>query len=175
MNQSLQLVLPALLGLLGTFFGLWLGHWRWSSELRMNKRRAFDARRHAAYEELWSILENAHITIRTGRPETGDVLKLEQQINAFCLRNAIFLEPADAALSTEYFNGLVQLSRVIAASGSRDLQEQFTQTNTFASSEIHEVSALVQANEVVGALREKLILRTRAVMLETSYAASSAR
>jgi hypothetical protein len=139
----------------------------------MKKRRAFDARRYGAYEDLWKILENAHITIRTGRPETSEVQHLDEQINAFRLRNAIFLDPSDSALSTRYFNAVVRLSKVIAESGSRELQEQFALTNTIPAADIANVSDLVKANDNATRLRDELMARIRTVMLETSYAAGS--
>jgi hypothetical protein len=172
-DDLMRVLLPAAVGLLGTILGLWLGHWRWSSELRMTKRRAFDARRHAAYAELWNVVEGAHIVIRTARPDAKDVQKLEQEINVFCLRNAIVLDPADAKLSTGYFNAVVRLSNVIAESGSRELEERFAMSVSFASSEIAHVQGLVDATENAARLRDELSERIRAVMIETSYASSA--
>jgi hypothetical protein len=170
MNDLLRVGLPALLALLGTAFGLWLGHWRWSSELRMTRRRAFDARRYAAYQDLWNILEDAHVAIRTGRPEPGEVYKLVQHINGFRLRNAIYIEPADSTLSNDYFDSIVQLSRALAYSGSGELEQDWGATREFGKSEIQGIEDLVKANEKVGMLRDQLMGRIRAVMLETSYA-----
>jgi hypothetical protein len=170
MNDMIRIVLPALLAFFGTIFGLWLGHRRWSSEFQMKKRRAFDARRHEAYDQLWKILENAHIAIRTGRPETSAVQALEQEINSFRLRNAIVLEASDSELSNRYFNSIVALSTVIAESGSRKLAKRYRSTGLFGEEEIGNINALVKANEDTSRLREELIGRIRSVMLETSYA-----
>ena len=45
------------------------------------------------------MLENAHITIRTGRPEPEKVSELDQQINEFRLRNSVLLEKEDTSVS----------------------------------------------------------------------------
>lgn len=171
MNQLVEVIAPALFALVGTILGLWLGHRRWSSELRMTSRRAFDSRRHAAYEELWNILESAHIAIRTGRPDESDVRKLKQQINSFRLRNAILLDPVDSVLALEYFDSILRFSTVIAESGSRELAEQLDATSP-ARPALH-MRELVDANKAVERMREELIGRVRAVLLETSYAAKS--
>jgi hypothetical protein len=175
MDDLLKIVLPAAMALFGTLFGLWLGQRRWSSELKMTKRRAFDAQRYSAYEELWKILENAHITIRTGRPEMAEVQKLDQEINGFRLRNAILLDKSDSKLSNRYFNSILRLSEVISESGSHELAERFETTSAFEDADIADIQALVKANQDAEALREELILRIRAVMLETSYAVGTAK
>jgi hypothetical protein len=172
-EQIMKVLVPALLALFGTGFGLWLGQRRWSTELRMKKRRAFDARRYAAYEELWRIVESAHITIRTGRPETSEVHQLSEQVNAFRLQNAIFLEPLDSELSNRYFNSVVRLAKAIAESGSRELQERFALTNTIPEADVAKLGDLVKANANATRLRDELMARVRTVMLETSYAAGS--
>jgi hypothetical protein len=174
LNDMIRIVLPALLAFLGTIFGLWLGHRRWSSEFQMKKRRAFDARRHEAYDQLWKILENAHIAIRTGRPETSAVQALEQEINSFRLRNAILLDASDSELSTRYFNSIVALSKEIAKSGSRKLTKQYQSTGLFGEADVAKINDLVKANEDTSRLREELIDRIRSVMLETSYAVTAA-
>lgn len=171
--ESMRVFVPAALGLLGTLFGLWLGHWRWSSELRMNRRKAFDARRHRAYEELWSIVESAHIALRTAAPSVADVRQLDQQINAYRMKNAVLLDAPDAELSNRYFNSVVALSRQIAESGSRELAERFTHTDAIAATDVAGVNELVEATAEVNRLRDELISRVRAVMLETSYAVGS--
>jgi hypothetical protein len=175
MDDFLKVVLPAAMALFGTLFGLWLGQRRWSSELKMTKRRAFDAQRYLAYEALWKILEDAHITIRTGRPEMNEVLRLEQGINAFRLRNAILLDSADSELSNRYFDSILKLSKIIAESGSRELAEEFYRTAKFSTPDIAKINGLVHANREAEVLREELIVRIRAVMLETSYAMGAAK
>src|SRR5687768_9071584 len=101
MNQQIvSIAIPAVLTLLGTAVGLWLGHWRWSSELRMKKRQAFDARRYEAYQDLWKLLEEAHIQLRLREPPTpDDIVRLDSTLNHFRLRNTIFLDSTDAELS----------------------------------------------------------------------------
>lgn len=71
-------------------------------------------------------------------------------------------------LAYEYFDSILRLSKVIAESGSRELAERFE-----ATSPMRDIRELVKANEVVEKLREELIGRLRAVLLETSYAAKS--
>lgn len=93
---------------------------------------------------------------------------MEQQINSFRLRNAILLDHSDSVLAYEYFDSILRLSKVIAESGSRELAERFE-----ATSPMRDIRELVKANEVVEKLREELIGRLRAVLLETSYAAKS--
>jgi len=172
-NVSATVIMPALLGLAGTLLGLWLGHWRWSSEMRMKKRAAYDARRHDAYLDLWNILENAHVAIRTDQPKPDEIRALEKQINAFRLRNAIFLDEADSVLSSKYFGSVVKFADTLAASGSRTMAEEFENTGTFSAADMRGFDDLLSASKVVDGLRGELIGRIKAVMLETSYAAKS--
>jgi hypothetical protein len=171
-DELAKVAIPALLGLLGTLFGLWVGQSRWSSELRMKKRRAFDAKRHVAYEELWNIVENGHITLRVDVPEVAEVRKLEQHINAFRMRNAIYLDAEDSTLAGAYFNTVVKLATAIAESGSRTLSQQYNSTGMIVSSDVAHVQGLAAMNEQVSAAREQLIARTKALLLDTSYAVS---
>jgi len=178
-DDMVKVALPALLALLGTLFGLWLGHLRWSSEQRLQKRRAFDAKRHAAYEELWNTVEGSHITIRTQRPDDSQLRELEQKTNAFRLRNAIFLNSRDSDLASHYFNEVVKLSKLIQESGSPVLEGDFTSTALRVQQadhqdphKLHELQELTLTDYRVGNLRTELIERIQAVMLETSYAAA---
>jgi hypothetical protein len=158
-----------MVGLLGTVFGLWLGQRRWSSEQKMQKRRAFDAKRHAAYEELWNTVEGSHIAIRTSCPDESQLRDLEQKINAFRLRNAIYLSSQDSDLASEYFTEVVKLSKLVADSGSPLLQRDFASTIVGIQQAPTELTV---ADYRVSNTRAKLIERIQAVMLETSYAVS---
>ena len=100
----------------------------------------------------------------------AEVQKLDQEISAFRLRNAILLDTADSKLSNRYFNSILRLSKIIAESGSRELAQRFETTSAFEHSDIANIKGLVKANQDAEDLREELILRIRAVMLETSYA-----
>src|SRR5882724_8871626 len=135
----MKVALPALLALLGTLFGLWLGQMRWSSEQRMQKRRAFDAKRHAAYEELWNTVEGSHIAIRTQCPDENELQNLEQTINAFRLRNAIFLIAADSDLASDYFTEIVRLAKLVKESGSPLIERNFASTVVNVSPDQHEL------------------------------------
>ncbi len=172
-DELAKAAVPALVGLLGTLFGLWVGQSRWSSELRLKKRRAFDAKRHVAYEELWIIVENGHITLRVDVSEVAEVRKLEQHINSFRMRNAIYLDAEDSVLAGTYFSTVVKLATAIAESGSRTLSEQFNSTRVIVSDDVAHVQGLAAMNEQVTAAREQLIVRTKAVLLDTSYAVSN--
>jgi hypothetical protein len=170
----LKVLLPAVVGLIGTLFGLWLGHRRWSAERQTSKRSGFDAKRHRAYVELWDMVESAHITIRTAQPTLPEIRELDKKINAFRMRNEPVLDSADLDLSNRYFNSVVTLSAAVAASGSKEMAERFQTTATIPGSDVEELKDLVEATEKVRAVRQELLDRVRAVLLETSYAADAA-
>jgi len=169
-DDLLKVLVPAAIGLLGTVLGLWLGHRRWASELGMNKRRAFDFRRHQAYLQLWDIVESAHIKIRGSLPTPAEIAELDRQINAFRMRNDPFIDADDAALSNRYFNGIVRLAEEVADSGSKELAERFSQTGVFGPEEVGELNELANATSNLKELRDQLIGRVRVVLTETSYA-----
>jgi hypothetical protein len=173
-SELTKLLIPAGMALAGTIFGLWLGQWRWSAELRMKKRRAFDARRYTAYDELWTILENAHISIRTGLPSQQDIHNLDRRINSFRLRNAVLLDEEDSSLSNRYFNSIVSVGTKVAESGSRQLAEEWERTNVVPAADTNELQELARAMETAERLRGELIARIRDVMLMTGYAVEGA-
>jgi hypothetical protein len=104
--------------------------------------------------------------------ERGEVRKLEQQINAFRMRNAIYLDAEDSVLAGAYFSTVVKLATAISESGSRTLAQQYNSTGMIVSDDVAHVQGLAAMNEQVTQAREQLILRTKAVLLDTSYAVS---
>ncbi len=64
---------------------------------------------------------------------------------------------------------------MIAESGARELAHRFSATARFENSDIAKIHGLVEANQEAEGLREKLIARIRAVMLETSYAVAAVK
>jgi hypothetical protein len=176
-DDFVKVAVPAALGLLGTLFGLWLGQIRWSSEQRLQKRRAFDAKRYAAYEELWNTVEGAHIALRVSAPTEDQLRELEQKINAFRLRNAIFLNPDDSGLASEYFTEIIELSKLVRNSGSPLLEREWSSTIIRATQETEfqesdKTRQLDLAAYRASNSRSRLLERIQSMMLETSYAAS---
>jgi len=173
-EELLTVIVPAIAGLAGTLVGLWMGQRRWAAEFRLKKRKAFDALRHKAYQQLWTTLENAHVAIRTGRPEPAQIKALDREINTFRLYNSVYLEPEDLTLSNRYFNSVIELAGIIAKSGSEELAERFENTNAFTESEVREIEGLAEANRKAEQMRNALVERVRAILLETSYAVTPA-
>ena len=66
----------------------------------------------------------------------------------------------------------MKLAAAIAESGSRTLSEQFNSTRLIISDDVAQVQGLAAMTEQVAAAREQLIARTKAVLLDTSYAVS---
>jgi hypothetical protein len=170
-----QVGIPALIGLLGTLVGLWIGHRRWAVEHRLSMRRAYDAKRHVAYETLWNLVESSHAALRTSVPTPGQVQELQRSINKFRMESSIHIDDADAQLAQQYFEAAVELGERVAASGSREWQERYDQTfsNVQDVLEVHSTqNALANAASMVSDLRAQLITRVRDEILKTSYAVS---
>ena len=66
----------------------------------------------------------------------------------------------------------MKLATAIAESGSRTLSEQFNSTRLIISDDVAHVQGLAAMNEQVIEARKQLIVRTKAVLLDTSYAVS---
>lgn len=175
MSALWQVGVPAMIGLLGTLVGLFIGHRKWSVEHRLSLRRAHDAKRHAAYERLWQLVETSHVELRTSMPTPAEVARLKQEINKFRMENAIYVDDADSQLASSYFEAAVSLGEKVAASGCAEWKERYELTI-----EPNEIDETVKqqntlANEVsrVSDIRNRLIVRVREELLKTSYAVAA--
>jgi hypothetical protein len=169
-NGLLAVVGPAIIGLLGTVLGLWIGHRRWYAEHRLAKRRAFDASRYDAYQKLWEVVESAHIKIRVELPTKLQMEELQRGINVFRMRNAILIDQPDSELAEEYFRCAMQLGNAIAEHGSKEFLSDYNTTRSDLGPDAQRVNELAEASTKLTTVRNQLISRVKAVLLETSYA-----
>ena len=169
-NGVLTVVVPALIGLLGTMLGLWIGHRRWYVEHGLAKRRAFDANRYDAYQKLWEVVEAAHIKLRVELPDRAQVEELQRSINVFRMQNAILIDQPDSDLAEEYFRCAMQLGNAVASHGSREFLDEYNKTASDLSSDAEVVKDLAESSTRLTNVRNQLITRIKAVLLDTSYA-----
>lgn len=108
------LLLAPALALLGTGFGLWLGHRRWSIERHDERGKALRQGRQDAYAALWDVVQKTHATARTTTEElTRDNFTLVlQEVNTFILRNGIYIDDDDYDLVNRYLWEVYEFVRI---------------------------------------------------------------
>ncbi|MEU1841166.1 hypothetical protein [Micromonospora chersina] len=120
MNTTLAVSIASpLLALGGVLFGLWLGHKRWRVEQTQKEGSRFDGDLKATYLELWSVVEDVHLTMRNRvvgllPEEFGGLIA---DVNNFMIRKGLFIERKDRYLVLEYLFWTNEFLRRMVASG----------------------------------------------------------
>jgi hypothetical protein len=135
MSQELLLVvIPALIALVGTLLTLYIMSRQQRQQTQQEIRKPFTTDQQAAYKALWDELESVHILLRTDEAALKRYNDALAQVNAFLMKNALYLDDSDKTLANEYLASLKQMTEIVNkySDSLPQLARGWASTETFA-------------------------------------------
>jgi hypothetical protein len=107
--------LAASTALLGTGLGLIVGELRARRDNEREEATFYRDRRREAYEQLWRITEQAHVTARIeARVRPEEQIELLGTANSFAMLNAVYIDAADRQLAHNYLQSVLTFLSLLA-------------------------------------------------------------
>jgi hypothetical protein len=116
---TVDAVVAAGAGLVGTLFGIGASELRWRRERRAVPADEYQKRRREAYAALWQAVEDAYLEARSSIEHFDQtrVIQLTFRVNSFLLRNAPYLDEDDRAWVDDYLSAAFQLVAAVQREG----------------------------------------------------------
>ena len=165
MDEWVKVVLPALIGLVGTLAVVLVGYRQWKRQHDKEHIQAFQTARRLAYEKLWGMLEKAHVEARTSPMSDRRFRELVQELNALILRSSLYVGEADASLSRQYLDAVFRVSRLMAQAKSRRAKREWIDTRPLSAETLEEYQELNTAWCAAETLRDQVISRFQGILL----------
>jgi hypothetical protein len=141
MSEILKIVLPSIIVLIGTIFASMLGYRQWKRQQKLN---FYIKEKREVYKEFWDKLENIHIKLRTEDVNQPEFDHLLQELNAFALKNNIFIDKLDQSLADYYLDNIYKFKNALKSSNNKKLQKDFHDTTILRPEDVGESSDLTK-------------------------------
>jgi hypothetical protein len=156
---SPDVLIPALIGLIGTLLTILVGVWQWRKQQQQTRTVAFTSERQTAYTTLWEKLEAVHVRLRTSAGDEAIIRPLVQDVNAFILQHRLHLDSQDHQLANEYLNALQAYDQAIRAQSDPALKADWEDTRPMPP-----VTGILETHQQVEKLRSQLLNRYQTVV-----------
>jgi hypothetical protein len=123
----------------------------------MTGAQKFSDERRSAYARLWDMLEELHVKLRTEALGEEDFDQLVTNVNAFSLKNSLYLEKDHSALASLYLDEVFRLSQLVAQSRNKRLQRKWAKTDRLPPDVIEEYEEIQAAWAKVDKARDTLV------------------
>jgi hypothetical protein len=157
----------ALIGLVGTIAGLWVGYRRWLEDKRVAASKGFYAGRQEAYQQLWEKVERLNVDARIEAIPQEDYSKRIAEINAFMLRSSVYIDDPDRQLVNSYIQAAHRFHEVVR-SGEIDADINLGDTAIIPEEVLQQCKALRDSQKSALAVRETLLKKIRSVLAEAA-------
>jgi hypothetical protein len=170
MSQELLLVLiPALIALGGTLFTVYFTVRQQRQQQKQDGSKPFTADQQAAYKGLWDKLEEVHVMMRTTDSALLKYNAALSEVNAFVLKNALYLDNDDQKLANQYLDSLKQITEIVNAHYTQNPESEAARTwsitETMAAPAMREFTPEEQAViEKMETIRQKILEKCRRVL-----------
>ena len=156
-EQILLVSIPALIALVGTIVTVIIQQ----RNRKSDQTQGFVTDRQNVYKQLWEMLEDAHVKLRTTQDMDGGQFKaLLSDVNGFILKSSLYLEDGDQALANRYIKAIRRMRDLIAETDNEELQDAMEITGAIPV-EPETMQALRQSVTEVDSLRNELLERFR--------------
>ncbi len=164
--RNKEFVVPiavALIGLVGTIAGLWVGYRKWLGDKRVAAAKGFHAGRQEAYQQLWEKVERLNVEARIEAIPDGDYSKRIAEINAFMLKSSVYIDDPDRQLVNSYLQAAHRFHEVVR-SGEVDADINLGDTAIIPEQVLQQCKTLREIQKSALALREALLKKIRSVL-----------
>ena len=113
-------IVTTIMALIGTFIGLIIGYRKWNKEQHSQKFGQFDKEKQEFYKELWSRVEEFNIKIRIEEVGSNEFTDHLQKLNAFLLKQGIYIDDIDRALTNDYAKAVFDFQKIVKDSNIQE-------------------------------------------------------
>jgi hypothetical protein len=120
-----NIVLPALIALIGTLSAVLIGYRQWRLQHRAEAQMRFLKARHDSYQQIWDLLVRFTHSMRNIR-NSGDTVNssaLYSEILERLQEGAIYLDESDRELVLVYIKKLTRLDELVARLGKKEIAD----------------------------------------------------
>ena len=164
MFDILKIAIPALLALAGTIAGLVMAQRRWRAERTAVQGTDFHRERRDAYKQLWTILEETHMKVRSAADLEKEWHPLLAQMNAFILKSDVYFEPDVHRLANAYVDALKKLRQAVEELGDEDQRFGMADSRVASWGVTRVARGIEEAGHISEELRSELKQRVQAVL-----------
>ena len=165
MDELIKTAIPALIALLGTLLTIFIGYRQWKSQHNLTRSQKFQGDRELAYKQLWEKLEDVHLKARTDSVGKREFDELVKDVNAYILKNSLYIEKTDSKLSTEYLDSVWKVSQLVARSKDKRVKNEWTKTGPLPADALDEYKELQAAWKAVDESRNKVVSRFHNILV----------
>jgi hypothetical protein len=161
--DNLKIILPALIGLIGTLVVAFIGYRQWKRQHALARAGSVLSDKHAAYKTIWIKLEDVHLFVRSETFDRERFLELVRNVNVEMMRSGLLLERGEKGLVNEYLQALETFAKSLDShedSGVRqEVRDNLYSTGPVATEVIEKAEDLRKAYGEVEKKRDALIQR----------------
>ena len=132
--------------------------------LILNWSQKFQEDRELAYKQLWEKLEDVHLKVCTDLVGKSEFDELVQDVNAYVLKNSLYVEKADSKLTAEYLDSVWKVSQLVAKSKNKRIKNEWSITGPLPADALDEYKELQTAWKVVEELCDKVVARFQSIL-----------
>jgi hypothetical protein len=163
--DSLKIILPALIGLIGTLIVAFLGYRQWKRQHALSRSASVLADKQLAYKTIWNKLEDVHLFVRSETFVRKRFLELTRDVNVELMRSGLLLERGEKGLVNNYLQALEKLAKSLDrhedSETRQEVRDTLYSTAPVPEEVIEQARDLQEAYDEVEAKRELLIQRFR--------------
>ncbi len=130
----------------------------------MTGAQQFSDERRSVYVQMWNMLEDVHVKLRTETLGEATFDQLVTMVNAFSLKNSLYLEKDHGALVSLYLEEVFRLSQLVAQSRNKRLQRKWAITDRLPPDVTEEYEEIRSAWAKVDKARDTLVTEFRRVL-----------
>jgi hypothetical protein len=164
MTETLKVVIPACIALVGTIITVVIGYRQWKRQQDASRYGTFITKKHSAYQELWEKLEEVHIKLRTEEVGLNEFKDLLREVNSYILKHSLYLEEEDRSLSNQYLKAVYGLKKIVMASGDEGAEEAMITTANIPLRVTQNAKEIRRAVSEVEEIRNSIITRFRKIV-----------
>src|SRR5215204_3960578 len=109
--DSLKIILPALIGLLGTLVVAFIGYRQWKRQHALSRAGSVLSDKQSAYKTIWNKLEDVHLYVRSETFNQDRFYTLVREVNIELMRSGLLLERGEKGLVNDYLQALGALAK----------------------------------------------------------------
>jgi len=163
--DSLKIILPALIGLLGTLVVAFIGYRQWKRQHALSRAGSVLSDKQSAYKTIWIKLEDVHLYARSETFNQDRFHALVRSVNIELMRSGLLLERGEKGLVNDYLQALGTLAKNLDSHENsavrQGVRDSLYSTAPVPREVIEKARDLKEAYEAVEEKREVLIQRFR--------------
>jgi len=166
-TDILKVVVPATIALIGTILTIWFGYHQWKRQQDAARSGTYVTEKQSAYKELWVMLENVHIKLRTDEVSQQEFRILVLEVNSYILRQSLYLDDYDRELSNQYLKAVRRMKEAVLEFGDEESEFEAVTTGAMPAEVITFAKEYRESVRQVDQLRGKLVERFRTIVRGT--------